>query len=610
MKSRPPSTARERGASLVEFGLLAGLIAVVSIGAVQGAGLEVAEVYCRASSSLDRAMGGEGYGCEEYSDVAIAPGAGSGNSGSGGSELDPGRDTDWSEAETPDAFDFEDYFGAEPSTMMTSSPITLTGFSGTIPAFTSNNGFFSINGGPFTSESEVSAGDAIRLRRESHPDYSENSVVIFRAGGAQDVWYIRTHGGDQTPDNFAFTDVTGVAPYSTEYSEPFRLSGVDQPISATGSNYAWWQILDEERNAWNGVGYNALVHPGSVLRLKAFAPYKLDDTRTVTATLGERTAAWSITTQENYDMPAFAFTDVTGVEGTDTIYSNEVVMSGLSTPARVTFPSSSTAHSSGFALLINDLPHPASGDDTYWVENGDRLQLSTNFHRDDAFDRTVRLGVEISGTTDHWSVSTGDGMKSVAMADFVDLTDVEMHGWSEQTRTVSGFDGIAKVSTQQSGLEIYVNGTRNDAAAIRDGDTLTFRGKSSSRPSTAQVYTIELGDRTLDWSIETEAQVLPDAHGIESAYAGEVDSYVKAYFTLSGSNYTSYVNIDTDVSTTGLVRGGSGSDNKTFYTTNTDGYVMVRVPEGGTTATMTISDTADPADATMTKVYTFQVNPQ
>ena len=52
-----PPTRRQRGASLVEYGLLAGLISVASIGAVMATGVKVEETFCRATSSIAYVLG-------------------------------------------------------------------------------------------------------------------------------------------------------------------------------------------------------------------------------------------------------------------------------------------------------------------------------------------------------------------------------------------------------------------------------------------------------------------------------------------------------------------------------------------------------------------------
>ena len=53
-----------RGASLTEFGMVAGLVAVATIGAVITTGQEVERVFCTAADRVNAALGGEGYDCD------------------------------------------------------------------------------------------------------------------------------------------------------------------------------------------------------------------------------------------------------------------------------------------------------------------------------------------------------------------------------------------------------------------------------------------------------------------------------------------------------------------------------------------------------------------
>ena len=85
MKNRMLERLRTGGASLVEYGMLTGLVAVASISAVASTGEEVEDVFCLATSTLASSLGKAGSGCGV--EVA-ANGSGSGGGAADGSEDD------------------------------------------------------------------------------------------------------------------------------------------------------------------------------------------------------------------------------------------------------------------------------------------------------------------------------------------------------------------------------------------------------------------------------------------------------------------------------------------------------------------------------------------
>lgn len=605
MKSRSPSTTREKGASLVEYSLLAGLVAVVSIGAVRGTGLEVAEVYCRATSSLDRAMGGEGFDCDAPAEVGRLPGGGSGD------VVSP-SDDDWDLTdESPDPFEFIDVYGADPNTLFTSNTVTLTGFNETLPARAYSGALFSINGGAFAQTGEVAAGDAIALQALSHEAHDSTRSYLFRVGGYQTSWKIRTNVGDMTPDDFAFTDLFGVAPDSYNFSESFRLSGVAQPISvSSSSSHVTWQRFNEAVQRWQDLPNGREVEAGDLLRLEGRAASNLGETRNFAVGLGEGTATWNITTQETWDYPEFAFIDQYDLEFREPHFSNEITLSGLTTPAKLTFP---TINSSRFDISINDFDHQiGSGSTHFWVENGDRIQLEANFSQTYPFGQQIDAGVEISGTSDVWTLTFTDGLKSVAMADLTDLTDAKIRENYRQERVVSGFNGIARLDGGDTYFDIEVNGQpagRN--AAIRSGDTLAFIMRSATRPSETDTYSFDLGDRTLDWSITTEDQRLPVLSNLEDPIRGAVDDIVFSTFDLSGANYKSYIEAESDWGGHVAISGDSGftSGAASFSDDQMTGQLRFKMPSGGGAITLKVRNTASEGSADMQELYTVNVAP-
>lgn len=92
----------------------------------------------------------------------------------------------------PDTFSFTHVSNAEISTLYTSNPVTLSGFSsGTVISV--SGGEYSINSGAFTTISgTVNPGESIRVRRTSSATYSSTVNVNLTVGSSSQVFTITT----------------------------------------------------------------------------------------------------------------------------------------------------------------------------------------------------------------------------------------------------------------------------------------------------------------------------------------------------------------------------------------------------------------------------------
>jgi Flp pilus assembly pilin Flp len=103
-----------RASSLLPYGLMVGLVAVVSIGAVSGLGGSVSDLFGVAETGMTEATGGTG---------------GGGNGDGDGDDPEP-EVTDTA----PDAFSFTDVTDAEAGAAIDSNAVVLSGFDGSLTA--------------------------------------------------------------------------------------------------------------------------------------------------------------------------------------------------------------------------------------------------------------------------------------------------------------------------------------------------------------------------------------------------------------------------------------------------------------------------------------------
>lgn len=495
--------------------MLAGLVAVTAIGTVGMTGTKTRDVFCNVSAHMADALGFETPACvadmangfdAEGSAIAGGRAGDEDEDGAGGNGLDDGWDFS---SERPTGIEFADYGAADPGMEVSSNEVTVGGLSAPVDAKAYDGATFSINGGPFITEGQVSDGDRLTMRSAAPAQNGAMARKVLRVGGSEFNWDIYTHRGDLTPDDFAFAHRDNVPPGYRIESEPFRLSGVDDYIRASAPSYASWQIWDEASKNWQGVSTSRNLYEGDLLRARGTASSYLGDTRTFTMQLGSGSFDWNVTSQDELDEVSFTFTDLTGVEGAGsqtqsrTHHESEViVLEGLSAPVQMRFTGSDQ---NVFAVYINDVFHNlGNATPTFWVENGDRIQMATWFLYPGRFGQTQTAQVRIGGSLLPWNVTYTDGKKPVSFAAFTDQsapanTDVE------HTITVSGFEGIAQLFEKDSYMSVYRDGTLlGNRTEILDGDVLRFVARSHPTSGASRSFNFSIGDQDLTWTLTSE----------------------------------------------------------------------------------------------------------
>ena len=614
-----------KGASLLEYGLIVGLVSVVAIGSVLATGNEVKDVFCSSGSSLASARGAAPDDCSvEIADGGAGGGAGGGTegggetgggTGEGGTPSDP-LDDGWDfSAEAPDDMVFTANYGAEPLEALVSNGVTISGITQPVAAKSYNGATFSVNGGAYQTEATVTQGDVVRLAGVAHETRGAEVRYTFRAGGSQATWKVTTNLGDTAPDAIAFTDVTDVAPNAVVFSEAFRVSGIQSAIRSSAPSGATWQRYDPSINFWRNLSSSNDIFEGDLLRLQGTASNALNTTRAFNVSLSTTTTTWSITTQAALDTPVFDFVDQLDMETSGRFFSNEIVVSGLSTPAVMSF----TNVASIDRYYVNGKVGTVHTAVRHWVENGDRIKVSGSFS-DTSFAQQRSVIVNIGGTSDSFTASYTDGLKDVSVVALDDLQDVTLVQQVVETRTVSGFDGIARVRLVTTGtnFEIQINGVAMGSfATIRAGDELRFRMTAPPSPSTARTLTAEIGDQTVNWTVETVPHIIGTISNLTDVSGVAGGSYTIIPFDTSGANYAYYIAATSSwgqrIYVERFIGAGPtstvGSDQSVFFPNDTRGSLRVNAPPAGTTGTITITirDKNSIGASTIVDTMTIQV---
>lgn len=214
--------------------------------------------------------------------------------GGGGKKKDPAPDT------TPNAYSYTATTNAEPSTVITSAPVTITGINAATPV-SITGGEYSINGGAFTSAAgTVTSGQTITIRLTAPAANSTSASAQITVGGVAATFTVTTKA-DTTPNAFAFTAQTNAA-LNTEYtSNTIMVTGIDAatPISIVGGTYSV-----------NGGAFTAAAGTVSVnntVAVKATSASDTEQTRNVVLTIGGVSATYAITTIADTTPPVAEF---------------------------------------------------------------------------------------------------------------------------------------------------------------------------------------------------------------------------------------------------------------------------------------------------------------
>ena len=238
---------------------------------------------------------------------------------------------------TPDQFTFTDVTGVALSTTQTSNLITVSGMdTGATTGVVISGGTYSKNGGAYTSSTAggVANGDTFRVRHTSSSSYSTSINTTLTIGGVSDVFTSTTLGPDTTPDQFTFTDVTGVARSSTSVSNTITVSGlsgggVSTGVSVSGGEYS------KNNGAYTSSAGTAVN--GDTFKVRHTTSASFSTATNTTLNIGGVTDTYTSTTLAADSTPdGFSFTDVTGVSQSTTQTSNTITISGINTTATVT----------------------------------------------------------------------------------------------------------------------------------------------------------------------------------------------------------------------------------------------------------------------------------
>lgn len=452
-----------KGASLVETGLLVGLIALVSIGAVTIVGDKVRTVFCQAAYQL-----GANVTCQDF----VAGG-------------EDGEDT---EAGAPDG--------------LTARMIdAIVDFSSGDPELVFGLGGLE-TGRAFTWEVRSRTGMLLASGSGARAGV-ENLIEVTLETGASGFGEVRIFAtlasGLPATHVLPFSIVAAGAPFL-----PTTVTVIDGEIAAGAEDdevvfevgglqpgYPFdWEIRDADGNVIaSGTGAPD-DEDGTVVRVPVGDAPPGEATIVVTVELPDGSVLEETRTVEIILMEDFV--DLVGVEPGTSHLSNEVAVAGLSA-------SSLSTVSGGAVIYRNGV---ASGASTT-LEDGDmvRLQLTAPA----GFEVPTIAVLSVGGIERDWIVTTRPEITPLANVAFHNRSNVDP---SEEILSnvvrIGGFSGSLPVSVAGDTAEFSINGGAwTTSGTIVPGDRVQLKVISSSTNLGLRTTTVSLGADTRTWLVRT-----------------------------------------------------------------------------------------------------------
>jgi len=389
---------------------------------------------------------------------------------------------------TPDAFSFNDVSGVARGSTQTSNAISVQGLVEPAPISVSG-GSYSIDGGAFTgSAGTVQPGQSVRLRHVAASTFSGSVDTTLTIGGVADTYTSTTEARDTTPEAFAFTDQSGVAPGSLRTSDAVTVSGINDAatIGISGGSYSI-----------NGGAYTSsagTVQSGDQVRVQHVAAAGFSASVDTTLTIGGVSDSFTSTTEARDTTPAaFSFTDQTNVATGSQRTSNAVTVSGINDAASISVSGGSYSINGGaFTTAVGTV---VAGDQV-------RVQHTSS----GAASTTVDTVLTIGGVSDTFSSTTGTADTTPNAFGFADVSGARRSSTvTSAVVTIGGINAATPISVSGGNAQYSRNGGAFTSAAgtVSNGDSIRLRVTASSSANTPLNVTLTVGGVSDVWTVTT-----------------------------------------------------------------------------------------------------------
>ena len=493
----------------------------------------------------------------------------------------------------PDAYSFTDQTGVNQNTLQTSNTLTITGLAAAAPVTVTGDGNpqISINGGAWATSGTLTNNQTLAVRLTSSANLATTATATVTVGSVSDQWTVRTLD-DTQPDEFSFTDQTGVPLSTLITSDTVTITGITTgvPVTVYGDGSPQISI---NGGAWATSG---TITDGQSLAVRLTSPGTYSTYREATVTVGDAnfnwTAAWTVQTQHDTVPNAFTFTDQTNVPLSTLRTATAVTITGLGPAMLGASPVTVTGEGSPQISIAGGA----------WATSGTIMNnqtLAVRLTSAATFSTKRSATVTVGGVSDTWNVTTLAGDTTPDAFSFTDQSDVALSTLTTaNTLTISGInDGAAVTVSGDGNPQISINGGAwASSGTLTNNQTLAVRLTSSASYGATSTATVAVGGVTDTWTVTTLGDSTPDAF----TFTDQTGAYrnVLRYsdtVTISGITTAVPVTVSGEGSPKISINGGTYGTSGTLTNGQTLRVRLTSSPDYSTTyaATVTVGAASD-----------------
>lgn len=267
---------------------------------------------------------------------------------------------------TPVQFTFTDVTNVAISAVQTSNTVTISDIAGAAP-ISVTGGEYSIGcTGTFTSTAgTVNNNETVCVRHTSAATPSTDVDTTLTVSSISDTFTSTTIPPDTTPNQFTFTDVTGVAENAVQTSNTITVGGINAPaaISVTGGEYSIGCTA-----SFTGAAGN--VNDGETVCVRHTSGVGLGVSVNTALTIGGVSDTFTSTTAGGDTTPdQFTFVDQDGVDRDIEIISEPVTITGIDSPAAISVSGTGGEYSIGCTGTFTNVAGTITNNQTVCVRH-------------------------------------------------------------------------------------------------------------------------------------------------------------------------------------------------------------------------------------------------
>lgn len=290
----------------------------------------------------------------------------------------------------PNHFSFPSQIEVPPNSLRESISVVIEGTNVATPISVSN-GEYRVDDGAYTSAPGlVNSGQAVQVRHTSANSYATATTTSLNVGGITGTFTSTTVINDTVPNQFSFTDQSGLPTNVITTSNVVTVNGINAPtpISISGGMYS----------VNSGAFTNAAgtVQNGNTVQVRVTTSASANTAVNTTLTVGGISDTFTATTGAGDSTPdGFDLVDHSGVKKMQWVTANVITVSGINLVVNAAVSGTNIRWSKNGGTYTTGVGT---------VQNGDQIRVQMKAAS--APLTAVTGSLTVGGITDFWTVTT------------------------------------------------------------------------------------------------------------------------------------------------------------------------------------------------------------